>query len=77
MAIVTADVIAPVFTSAKVIVRLLSGVTGEAGFGRRFGVEMLWIDDLCLVAAAFDVCLSRPVAGLTSLHLIFPTLDLP
>jgi len=52
-------------------------VTGQAGFGRGFSVEMLGIYDLGLVATAFHVGLARSVARFTPLDLVFPSFKIP
>lgn len=58
MTVVTPDVISPVLTAPEIIVRLLSGMAGQAGLGCRLCVEPLERNYLRYVARSFDVRLA-------------------
>jgi hypothetical protein len=66
VALGAADIVSPVLASAEIIVGFFSFVTGKAGVGHRFGVEILKINDLGLIPAAFHVGLTRSVARLAT-----------
>ena len=74
MAVSATDVVAPVFTAAKVVVFFFAGVAGQTGFGDLFGRFVLEGDDLLWVAF-FTVGLAWTMTSLATRHLVFPTAD--
>jgi len=74
VAVGTTDVVAPMLATPEVVVLFSSGMTAQARFGdllRRFVFER---DDLGGIAF-FDVFLAWTMTGLTTRHLVFPTLQ--
>ena len=74
MAISATDVVAPVFTPAKVVVLLPARVAAQARFRNLFGGFVLEGDDLLRIAF-LTVGLARTMARLATRHLVFPTAD--
>src|SRR6476661_112394 len=70
-----ADVVAPVFTAAEVIVLFLTRVTGQTRLGDLFRRLVFERDDL-LGIAFFAVCFAWSMARLATGNLVFPTADL-
>lgn len=75
MTLCAADIISPVLAPSKIIMRLFTFVAGQTGVGDGFSVEIVQVDYLGLIAAAFDVCFTRTVTGLAALYFIFPALQ--
>lgn len=73
MTLGAADIISPVLAPSKIVMRLFTFMTGETGVRDGLGVEIVQVDYLGLIAAAFDVCFTRTVTGLAALYFIFPT----
>jgi hypothetical protein len=65
------DVIAPVFTSAEVVVLLFSRVTGQTGLGYFFGRSVLERDDLGRITF-FEVGLSGTMTSFAPGYFAFP-----
>lgn len=73
VAIGAADIIAPVFAAAEIVVTLFTGVATEAGLRDLFRVLTGKRDDLSFVAGTFDVQFAWTMARFAALGLVFPT----
>jgi hypothetical protein len=75
MAIHTADVVAPVFAAAEVVVFLAPRMTASTRLGDLFRALVLDRDDLGR-NTLFRVRFAWSMARLAACHLLFPTRDL-
>ena len=72
MALYAADVIAPMFAAAEIVVRLLAGVARQACLGSGLRTDRGESEDLALVTASFDVLFARAMARFAAHNLSFP-----
>ena len=74
MTLGAADIVAPVFTTPKVVALFFARVTGKTGFGDLFWCLVFERDDLCRVAF-FRVSLSWAMASFAAGYLVLPAVD--
>ena len=75
MAIGTTDIVAPVFTAAKVVVLFSSRMAGQTSFGNLLGRFVLEGNDLCRVTFGY-VVLAWSVTRFTAGYFVFPATEI-